>query len=80
MKDEVDVLSMDERQRLSWLLANRFTLMIVGLVWLFMTGRELYLEREPYFLIIMVPIIAVVRWGPTGIIFVNGNIVLSGCL
>lgn len=58
----MDVLSMDERQRLSWLLANRFTLMNVGLVWLFMTARELYLERVPYFLIIMVPVIAIVRW------------------
>ena len=62
MKNEMDALSMDERQRQSWLLANRATLMIVGLVWLFMIARDLYYEEVPYFLIIMVPVFALVRF------------------
>jgi hypothetical protein len=62
MKNEMDALSMDERQRQSWLLANRATLMIVGLVWLFMIARALYYEEVPYFLIIMVPVFALVRF------------------
>ncbi len=62
MKSEMDVLSMDERQRLCWLLANRVTLMIVGLVWLGMIVRNLIDNRIPYFLIIMVPVFALVRF------------------
>ena len=62
MKSEMDVLSMDERQRLCWLLANRVTLMIVGLVWLGMIVWNLIDNRIPYFLIIMVPVFALVRF------------------
>lgn len=61
MKSEMDVLSMDERQRLSWLRANRITLMIVGLVWLGMIGWELANGRAPWFLIVMVPVFGLVR-------------------
>lgn len=34
MKNEMDVLKMDELQRQCWLRANRATLMLVGLLWL----------------------------------------------
>jgi hypothetical protein len=53
---------MDERQRLCWLLANRVTLMIVGLVWLGMVVWHLIDNRIPYFLIIMVPVFALIRF------------------
>ena len=62
MKTEMDAMGMDERQRQSWLLANRVTLMIVGLVWIYMIARELFYEEVPYFLIIMVPVFAIVRF------------------
>lgn len=61
MKSEMDVLSMDERQRLCWLRANRVTLMIVGLVWLGLIGWELASGRSPWFFIAMVPVFAVIR-------------------
>lgn len=61
MKNEMDVMRMDERQRLCWLLANRATLLIVGLIWIGMIGWELLHERIPYFLIIMVPVFALAR-------------------
>ena len=63
MKSEMDVMGMDERQRLAWLSANRATLMLVGLLWLGMIGWELVQRRVPVFLIVMVPVIAAVRFG-----------------
>jgi len=63
MKDEMDLMRMDERQRLSWLRVNRGTLMVVGVVWLLMIGRELLERRTPRFLILMVPVFAAVRFG-----------------
>jgi hypothetical protein len=63
MKDEMDLMRMDERQRLSWLRANRATLMVVGVVWLLMIGWELIEGRTPRFLIMMVPVFAAVRFG-----------------
>ena len=63
MKTEMDVLDLDERQREAWLNANRATLMIVGLVWLGMIGWESAHGRAPWFMIAMVPIIALLRWG-----------------
>ena len=62
MKGEMDVLSMDERQRLCWLRANRVTLMIVGLVWLGLIARDLASGQSPWFLIAMVPVFAAVRF------------------
>ncbi|NIP42447.1 MAG: hypothetical protein GWO41_16420 [candidate division Zixibacteria bacterium] len=62
MKSEMDILSMDERQRVCWLLANRATLMIVGLVWLGMIVWKLIENRIPYFLIIMVPVFGLIRF------------------
>lgn len=63
MKNEMDVLKMDERQRLYWLLANRATLMIVGLVWIGMIAYETAQRHViPYFLIIMVPVFGWIRF------------------
>ncbi len=62
MKNEMNLLKMDERQRLGWLLANRVTLMIVGLVWLGMIGWNLLHHETPWFLIIMIPVFGLVRF------------------
>lgn len=62
MKTEMDFLKMDERQRLSWLRANRVTLMLVGVVWLCMIGWELLQHRTPWFMIIAVPVLALTRF------------------
>jgi hypothetical protein len=61
MKSEMDVLNLDERQRLGWLLANRALIFLIGIVWLCMIGWELIQNRLPYFLIIMVPVFALIR-------------------
>ncbi len=61
MKTEMDVLKMDERQRLCWLLANRAVLMLVGVCWLAMIAWELGQGRSAYFLIIMIPAFALIR-------------------
>ena len=63
MKSEMDLMRMDERQRLHWFRANRATLMVVGVVWLLMIAFELYEGRTPGFLIVMVPIFASIRFG-----------------
>jgi hypothetical protein len=63
MKNEMDVLHLDERQRLSWLLANRATLIVVGLVWLGMIAWEIAQHRTPWFLILMVPAFGLLRFG-----------------
>jgi len=62
MKSEMDILTMDERERLCWLRANRLTLIVVGLIWIGMIGWELINHRTPYFLIAMVPVFALVRF------------------
>lgn len=62
MKTEMDAMKMDERQRLYWLMANRLTLMIVGVVWIGMIVFEAMNDnRIPYFLIVMVPVFALIR-------------------
>lgn len=63
MVSEMDALRMDERQRFSWLRANRATLIVVGMVWLGMIAWELLRHRMPIFLIVMVPLFALVRFG-----------------
>ncbi len=63
MKNEMDALKMDELQRHCWLLANRATLITVGLVWLGLIGWELWHQRWPIFEIVMVPVFALVRAG-----------------
>lgn len=61
MKNEMDVLKMDELQRQCWLRANRATLMLVGLIWLGMIGWEVAQGKMPWFLVMMVPTIAFIR-------------------
>ena len=63
MITEMDALNMDERQRSGWLRANRATLIVVGVVWLGMIGWELAHQRTPLFLMAMVPLFALVRFG-----------------
>lgn len=63
MKTEMDALNMDERQRLHWLQANRATLFAVGATWVGMIGWELLHQRTPLFLIVMVPVFALLRFG-----------------
>ncbi|MBD3331797.1 hypothetical protein GF356_03010 [candidate division GN15 bacterium] len=61
MKNEMDAMNMDERQRQCWLKANRATLIAVGLVWLGMIAWELAHDQVPVFLIVMVFVFAVIR-------------------
>jgi hypothetical protein len=63
MKNEMDLMKMDERQRLAWFMANRGTLIAVGAVWLGMIGWELTHGRNPVFLLLMVPVFASLRGG-----------------
>ena len=61
MTTEMDVMGMDERQRSAWLRANRVTLILVGLTWIGMIAWEFAHARFPTFLIVMVPVFALVR-------------------
>jgi hypothetical protein len=63
MTNEMDLLRMDERQRLAWLMANRGTLMAVGAAWIGLIAWELAHGRSPLFLIGMVPLFALLRAG-----------------
>jgi hypothetical protein len=62
MKNEMDALRLDERQRTAWLMANRGTVMVVGMTWLGMIAWELIQGRMPLFLIVMVPVFALLRF------------------
>lgn len=62
MKNEMDMMSMDERQRYAWLRANRLTLILVGIVWIGLIARDLIRGGTPYFMIVMVPVFALVRF------------------
>ena len=61
MPTEMDLFRMDERQRLAWLMANRGTVIAVGLTWIGMIVWELAHQRAPVFLIAMVPVFALLR-------------------
>jgi hypothetical protein len=63
MKNEMDALRMDERQRIAWLLANRGTVLAVGATWIGMIVWEITQGRVPVFLVVMVPVFALVRFG-----------------
>ena len=63
MKSEMDTMRMDERQRICWLLANRATLMVVGIAWVGMIAWEMVQGRAPWFMLAMVPIFAAIRFG-----------------
>lgn len=62
MKNEMDVMKMDERQRFAWLRANRLTLFSVGLVWIGMILRDLLRGETPYFMTAMIPLFALLRY------------------
>jgi hypothetical protein len=57
----MEIMDMDERQRMAWLRANRMTLFCVGVTWLGMIIWELSRQRIPYFMISMVPAFALIR-------------------
>jgi len=61
MTTEMDLMRMDERQRGAWLMANRATVIAVGLTWLGMIVWELAHDRSPVFLVVMVPVFALFR-------------------
>lgn len=61
MRNEMDLMNMDERQRLAWFMANRGTVIAVGAVWIGMIGWELTHGRVPVFLMVMVPVFALFR-------------------
>jgi hypothetical protein len=58
----MDLMKLDEGQRLAWLRANRVTLILVGFIWLGMIGWELWQGRRPIFLAAALPVIAGFRW------------------
>ena len=62
MRNEMEILGMDAPRRLAWLRANRATLMIVGLAWLGLISWEFLHGRAPWFLILMVPVFAALRF------------------
>ena len=62
MKNEMDLMRMDEYQRYAWLCANRLTLMIVGAVWIGMIVSRVSSGQNPWFLIAMVPVFALIRF------------------
>ena len=66
MRTEMDLLNMDERQRLAWFMANRGTVIAVGAMWIGMIGWELTHGRVPTFMIFMVPVFALLRAGLFG--------------
>ena len=63
MRNEMDLLQFDERQRLAWLLANRGTVIAVGVTWIGLIVWELAQNRVPLFMIAMVPVFALFRVG-----------------
>ncbi len=62
MKTEMDIMKMDERQKFGWLLANRATLMIAGIVWIASVAYEIIQNRMPYILIGLIPVFALARF------------------
>ncbi|GEM_PF-1098466 len=61
MKNEMQIMRLDERQEICWLFANRLTLITLGLVWIGIIAYEFIRGRVPYFFIAMVSVIAFVR-------------------
>jgi len=62
MKSEMDAMKMDERQRFCWYRANRALIFFIFIVWIFMIVSEFYNGRIPYFLLVMIPVFAAVRF------------------
>ena len=61
MRTEMDFMRMDEHQRICWLKANRIMVFVIGAVWLGIIGWELWQNRVPVFMIVMVPALALTR-------------------
>jgi len=62
MKSEMDYLRMDERQRLCWLMANRAIIFVIFIAWAGAIVDELLHGRIPYFMIIAIPVLALIRF------------------
>nr|MBN2277751.1 hypothetical protein [candidate division Zixibacteria bacterium] len=62
MNSEMDIMKMDERQRLGWMLANRAIIFVIFIVWVGLIVNEFVNNRVPYFLIIMIPVLALIRF------------------
>lgn len=62
MKDEMNAMKMDERQRLCWYKANRALIFFIFIIWVFMIASEFNNGRIPYFLLIMIPVFALARF------------------
>lgn len=62
MKSEMDIFGMNEQARICWLKANRITLIVVGMVWIGMIVQQLFVGNRPWFLIVMVPVFALLRF------------------
>lgn len=62
MKNEMDLLRMTEPEKLCWLRANRLTLIIVGMIWVSMILQQLVTGNQPWFLIAMIPVFALIRF------------------
>ncbi len=64
MKNEMDAMKLDERQRLCWLLANRGTLFVLGVAWIALAVIELLGGGvNPLIMIALIPVFALVRVG-----------------
>lgn len=61
--NEMTLLRMDPGQRHAWLMANRATLMTVGVLLLAWIAAELLAGRTPVAAIVLIPLIALIRWG-----------------
>ncbi|MFH1687949.1 MAG: hypothetical protein ABIE70_10585 [bacterium] len=61
MKSEMDAMNMDERQRYCWLLANRATIPFIFAGWLAVIVWELSEGNTPWFMIGMIPVLALIR-------------------
>jgi len=60
-KNEMDILRMSESERICWLMANRLTLIVVGVIWIGMILNQVKEGTIPLFMIVMVPVFALFR-------------------
>jgi hypothetical protein len=62
MKTEMDVLKMDERQKLCWLMANRAIIFVIFIAWAGIIIRDFLQGRNPIVMIILIPVLALIRF------------------
>lgn len=60
--NEMDLMSFDERQKLNWLRANRFTLILTGILWCGYVLWQFLEGHKPYLLLAAIPVIAAIRF------------------